>query len=271
MAHPETRPLRARACPSRDPARGGPGAPRLQRPAGPGARACARAWPLTRRGRGHGGEPCAHSSPRRGEQGEDEDGVKEPIPVALNHPQPAPRSPPSCGRRGGGAAGGKVAGGTTASPPGGARSSPAPAQPVVSPGPPFPVPLALPLRLPVLARAAVMAGVGSLLGAEALPDLPGSASLRPLPLRPGHGGERAGGSAPQLWGFMALLLLEGRSGSGQAGAAQPCRGGAVSRVSGRGRGVAPEVRVGPPHSGRGGTAAVLALGARPGLRARRCV
>uniref|UniRef100_A0A8C3UU65 NADH dehydrogenase [ubiquinone] 1 beta subcomplex subunit 1 n=8 Tax=Passeriformes TaxID=9126 RepID=A0A8C3UU65_CATUS len=80
----------------------------------------------------------AHASPKRGEQGEEEHDVKEPIPATLNHPQPAPRSPPSCGRRGGGAAGGRVAGGTTASPPGRDRFSPAPARPVVCPGPPVP-------------------------------------------------------------------------------------------------------------------------------------
>lgn len=84
--------------------------------------------------------------------------MKEPIPATLNHPQPAPRSPPSCGTRGGGAAGGRVAGGTTASPPGGGRFSPAPARPVVCPARPFPVPLARPLRVPAAPRAAVMVG-----------------------------------------------------------------------------------------------------------------
>lgn len=98
MAHPGPRP--SNPGPARPGAQRGPGAaragrfagaPGLQRPTGPGARA----WPLA--GRGHGGEPCAHSSPRRGEQGEEEDDAKEPVPAALNHPQPAPRSPPSCG------------------------------------------------------------------------------------------------------------------------------------------------------------------------------
>ncbi|CAN8215486.1 unnamed protein product, partial [Coccothraustes coccothraustes] len=70
----------------------------------------------------------------------------------------------------------------------------------------------------------------------------------------------AGGSAPQLWGCMALLLLEGRSGSRQAGAAQAGGGGAVSRVSGRARAGSPAGGAWePPLSGRGGDGG----GARP--------
>ncbi|XP_072785461.1 NADH dehydrogenase [ubiquinone] 1 beta subcomplex subunit 1 isoform X3 [Taeniopygia guttata] len=110
--------LKPRACPTRGTARAGrcAGAPALQRPTGPDARA----WPLA--GRGYGGEPCAHSSPRRGEQGEEEDDAKEPVPAALNHPQPAPRSPPSCG----GAEEGPRAEGERAAPPRARRGERAP-------------------------------------------------------------------------------------------------------------------------------------------------
>lgn len=90
--------------------------------------------------------------------------MKEPIPAALNHPQPLPRSPPSCGRRGGGAAGGRAAGGTTASAPGGARSSPGSGSPWSLPArPPVPGALGAAAAAPA-ARAAVMAGPGLAVG-----------------------------------------------------------------------------------------------------------
>lgn len=211
---------------------GGSGAPAPHRAPPPGPGLTGRASP------GKDGVTGASPAPTpvRDEEnnGKEGDGVKEPIPAALNHPRPAPRSPPFCGRRGGGTAGGRVAGGTTASPPGGGPSSPALAQPVVSPGSPFPVPLARPLRVSAAARAAVMAASRAGGGERRAGRNRCQTSLgapRPLPY-PSDRDAAAGGSAPQPWGFMALLPLEGRSGS-RAGrrrlsreVAGPCRGSA---------------------------------------------
>lgn len=245
---------------------GGSGAPAPHRAPPPGPGLTGRASP------GRDGVTGASPAPTpvRDEEnnGKEGDGVKEPIPAALNHPRPAPRSPPFCGRRGGGTAGGRVAGGTTASPPGGGPSSPALAQPVVSPGSPFPVPLARPLRVSAAARAAVMAasraGGGAACRAEPLSDLPGSASPSPLPLRPGRGGRRKRPSAVGLYGAIAPGGAVGVPGRPEA--AEPGGGGAVSRVSARARAAALAAPArgwvrGRPTAAAAATAAVSALGA----------
>lgn len=227
MAHPEARPLRARACPSRDPARGGPGAPRLQRPAGPGLRSSLASHPAGTGSRGRALRPLQSEMRTRGRGGWCER-------ADTCRPQPPPARAAFAAfaailreaRRRGSRR--KSSGRHHREPAGGSALLP---RPCAARG------LARPAVPGALGAAAAAPGAGTSggNGGGREPAGGGSAAgppwerLAPSPTPSAGTRRRAGGSAPQLWGFMALLLLEGRSGSEQAGAAQPGRGGAVSR------------------------------------------
>lgn len=158
MAHPMSGPLKPRVCPTRATGRGGPRAPGLQRPTGPGpgpglrdesrragtasrGRALSPLQSEMRRTRGRGGR-CERADTCR--------------------PQPSPARTTlatilrkagrrSSRRKGSGRHHREPAAGEGAPPP----SLPGPWS---LPARPFPVPLARPLRVPLAVRAAVMAG-----------------------------------------------------------------------------------------------------------------